>query len=43
MATVEYEWDWEVTAYGETRQGHKHETYNLVIIDGKWYMEECIY
>ncbi len=41
-ATVEYECDLEITAYGETHQVHTSETENLVKKNGKWYIEDCL-
>ena len=39
-ATVEAEYDWETTAFGETNGGHQIETIELAKVDGKWLIAE---
>lgn len=39
-ATVEVEYDYEVTAFGETNKDHQSNTIDLVKVDGKWLITE---
>lgn len=39
-ATVEMEFDFEVTAFGETETEHMEDTAELVKVDGKWLIRD---
>lgn len=39
-ATVEMEFDFEVTAFGETETEHMEDTADLVKVDGKWLIRD---
>lgn len=41
-AVVELEYDWQVTAYGDTGYGHERETIELIKENGMWLVEAVI-
>jgi len=41
-ATVDFEYDIEIKAFGETNKDHQSDTIDLVKVDGKWLISEPV-